>query len=382
MDDPSPVPPELQPEMPVAAPVSSFADELFVPPTASVSALGKLVWSWGVVGFFAALLLSGWYSFMTSGHPFIADGFVVAATALFIAKFVTWEDARKHAKWVVPVACIASAVLCAGAITGNHILNRPPAATVVSSSPTVTPGDVANAAKNGATEGVKQALAAPSISFENQTRVIFKHNLNNRAATVTCIGRDGTDLRTWDGPRVIDADTVEITWDLPVSGICSAFGRGPSENRYLPATRSVPTVSPAPLPQKASLEFVFGKNLTPMQSISLPVTNDIVKLPFSVVLSGPVVAVEGTLWAQICDACGYAVLPNGWTATDAATPKVINGGRFNHVYVGVHLPTMFLDIVPPQDGSSFQVGFLYTCENCPGVDPKTPQLLTVTPVRQ
>jgi hypothetical protein len=48
------------------------------------------------VGWIVALALGGGISFMTSEHPWVADGFYAGGTLLFLIKFWTWEDARQQ----------------------------------------------------------------------------------------------------------------------------------------------------------------------------------------------------------------------------------------------------------------------------------------------
>jgi hypothetical protein len=82
-----------------------------------------------VVGAVVLLLAGGGISFMTSPHPFVADGFFVSGAILFLAKFVTWEEAHAQANSrskVVGMGVAITLVVLFIAIGGNHILNRPP----------------------------------------------------------------------------------------------------------------------------------------------------------------------------------------------------------------------------------------------------------------
>jgi len=54
------------------------------------------MWSWVVVGAIDLFVLAGGIAFMTSGHPWAADGFFGGGTALFLVKFWTWEEARRQ----------------------------------------------------------------------------------------------------------------------------------------------------------------------------------------------------------------------------------------------------------------------------------------------
>jgi len=55
---------------------------------------------------------------------------------------------------------------------------------------------------------VTKLLIPPSISFTAQRKLVFRHGLNTRAPHIECFGINGEDLRTWEGPKVVDANTV------------------------------------------------------------------------------------------------------------------------------------------------------------------------------
>ena len=86
------------------------------------------MWSWSVVGSIVLFALAGGIAFMTSEHPWAADGFYTAGTALFLIKFWTWEDARQQPRakkqalqaGVTLLALIAAAL----ALLWNHTINR------------------------------------------------------------------------------------------------------------------------------------------------------------------------------------------------------------------------------------------------------------------
>jgi len=132
-------------------------------------------------------------------------------------------------------------------------------------------------------------------------------------------------------------------------------------------------------PAQAHLEFVFGNPLAEARMVSLPVTGGKVTIEFSVIVSGKIAAQHGALWIGSCQACRFASLPPGWQIADGSG-HFINGGEFSNVYVGVHLPPMKVDVIPPPGGTSFNIAFLYTCQNCPGLDARKAQSLTVTPI--
>lgn len=92
---------------------------------------------------------------MTSSHPWIADGFFLSGSVLFLAKFLTWEDARLYERvkraQIIQNAFIATILILFGAIGGNHYLNRPTTSgqtqatlpTKIPSAPEI-PNDFAN----------------------------------------------------------------------------------------------------------------------------------------------------------------------------------------------------------------------------------------------
>ncbi len=73
------------------------------------------------------LLLSSGVTFSTTDHPLLADLFYSASAVLFMAKFVTWEDAgqldkpKRNKSYALAIG-LALIVLCA-MILGNHRLN-------------------------------------------------------------------------------------------------------------------------------------------------------------------------------------------------------------------------------------------------------------------
>jgi acyl carrier protein len=67
-------------------------------------------------------------TFMTSGHPQAADGFLFVGAALFLAKFWTWEEARRQSpprKWALQATVtMVSLGLAFLAALWNHDVNR------------------------------------------------------------------------------------------------------------------------------------------------------------------------------------------------------------------------------------------------------------------
>jgi hypothetical protein len=90
--------------------------------------MSELAWSWPVVGAVLFFVWGGAIAFMTSTHPNLADSFFIAGSALFIAKFLSWEDAKKHGKRgaITALTMTAIATITIGALWGNHRINRVP----------------------------------------------------------------------------------------------------------------------------------------------------------------------------------------------------------------------------------------------------------------
>jgi hypothetical protein len=90
----------------------------------ATDSLRNKVWSWPVIGAIVLLCLGGGIS-MSSGHPYIADGFYIAGVALLIVRLLTWPDIRGCRTLVV----IVGVVFLAAMIVGTYELNEdhPPA---------------------------------------------------------------------------------------------------------------------------------------------------------------------------------------------------------------------------------------------------------------
>jgi len=102
------------------------------------------IWSWIVVSALVLLALGLWGTFLTSGHPWAADGFCVVASVLFLAKFLTWEDARKQSGpgkfWLLGGTTVLVLIFTTLALRWDHTIDQltsapssqgPPAARTV-----------------------------------------------------------------------------------------------------------------------------------------------------------------------------------------------------------------------------------------------------------
>jgi hypothetical protein len=134
--------------------------------------LWKQIWSWPVVAVVVSLLIGGGLTFMTSNHPWLADVFYVAAGILFLAKFLTWEDARqldrpkRNRSYGLAIG-LTLAALCI-AIWGDHRLSAP---EVVQSPPVkYTPETTAeNTPKAGAKRNANSAISPRTCSRQGET---------------------------------------------------------------------------------------------------------------------------------------------------------------------------------------------------------------------
>jgi hypothetical protein len=101
------------------------------------------VWSWVVVGAVVLFVLAGGIAFMTSAHPWVADGFFLVGTLLFLAKFWTWEDAKEQPprkKWpLLGLVTLGSLAILLTACLWNHKINT--ALSTAESSITQAPED-------------------------------------------------------------------------------------------------------------------------------------------------------------------------------------------------------------------------------------------------
>ncbi len=96
-----------------------------VPSELTKSSMQQLAWSWPVVGGALFFIWGGALGFMTSSHPNLADAFFVVGALLFIGKFVSWEDTKKHTRraLITVVVSVSIVLMTIGAIWGNHHIN-------------------------------------------------------------------------------------------------------------------------------------------------------------------------------------------------------------------------------------------------------------------
>jgi acyl carrier protein len=158
------------------------------------------MWSWGAVSVLDSLILAGWMTFMTSGHPKAADGFLFVGAVLFLAKFWTWEEARLPStpkKWALQssVTLITFGLVLLAA-RWNHAINRsgttsgsePPAAAGTEAEGKGTTrdsgGDGPTESKSGEQSGKAASTAASgrTISVAERVKIIIARHLLTKAA--------------------------------------------------------------------------------------------------------------------------------------------------------------------------------------------------------
>jgi hypothetical protein len=90
--------------------------------------LSKLVWSWTVVGAVLGVIYGAGLAFMTSNHPIQADVSYVLGAVLFVAKLLTWEEAKQQppTKRIIGFSFGIGAVIIVTVLSiwGNHRLNE------------------------------------------------------------------------------------------------------------------------------------------------------------------------------------------------------------------------------------------------------------------
>jgi hypothetical protein len=129
-------------------------------------------------------------------------------------------------------------------------------------------------------------------------------------------------------------------------------------------------MAPAP---KARLLFTFfpydrgilgQKNAAPSTDVTLPLNVDgSVQVRFTVLNPTQAEARNGQYAVLVCDLCKFAKGPEGFTKVD--------GRPDNERYFGfavippvAELPTAQIDVIPPPNVNSFNVGITYRCQTC------------------
>lgn len=176
-------------------------DSRGIPVQAPKRGILEQVWSWVVVGAALPFILGTGVAFMTSTHPWAADGFFAAGTILFLAKFSTWEDARNQPprkKWLILISVISvSLAIVAGTVYWNHKIN-PSVSSASLASPAVS--DIRNGAEKIQPNASSSQLPE-SQSNKPSRKTDLPHNKNNKprkggASGSQTIMRDTPDITT------------------------------------------------------------------------------------------------------------------------------------------------------------------------------------------
>ncbi len=133
--------------------------------------------------------------------------------------------------------------------------------------------------------------------------------------------------------------------------------------------KSITSVGKPDPPKKAKLQFTFwsdAKNsaeLVPIKEISAPLINGVVKVEFSVGNISEVTAEPGDIQVRICSDCTFAKEPEGFQHPkgQAEQDRELD---FQSIFVGMYIPKMTLEIVPPPLGDRMEISFSYGCKNC------------------
>jgi len=146
--------------------------------------IGKKIWSWVVVSAFVVLALGFWGTFLTSGHPWAADVFFVVGAVVFVAKFLTWEDARQQPgvskKLLFGGITILVLIFAVLAVRWDHTINQASSATDgAGNNPARPTGSSApiEAKPEGQTGKVGSPFAGGQISVAERVKIIIAGQL-------------------------------------------------------------------------------------------------------------------------------------------------------------------------------------------------------------
>jgi thioredoxin 1 len=151
--------------------------------------IGKKIWSWVVVSAFVVLALGFWGTFLTSGHPWAADMFFVVGAVIFLAKFLTWEDARQQPgvskKLLFGGITILVLIFTVLALRWDHTINQASSATDgTGSNPARPTGSSApiEAKPEGQSGKVGSPSAGGQISVAERVKIIIARQLQADAS--------------------------------------------------------------------------------------------------------------------------------------------------------------------------------------------------------
>jgi acyl carrier protein len=151
--------------------------------------IGKKICSWVVVSVFVVLALGFWGTFLTSGHPWAADVFFVVGAVIFLAKFLTWEDARQQPgvskKLLFGGITILVLIFTLLALRWDHTINQASSATDGTGNNPARPTG-SSAPIEAKPEGQSGVVGSPStggqISVAERVKIIIAGQLQVNAA--------------------------------------------------------------------------------------------------------------------------------------------------------------------------------------------------------
>ena len=192
------------------------------------------MWAWVVIGAIDLFVLGGGIAFMTSGHACAADIFLSAGTILFVAKFWTWEEARRQPtlkQWLLQAgATLLSFTVCVLALFWNHTINR----TVSLSPPVQTAKAGTEAATNGpghdngsdappepklgeqAEKDISSAMGGRTISIAERVKIIISRQLQVNEAQIKPNSDFEADLGADPGDVYFLMRSLEQEYDITI----------------------------------------------------------------------------------------------------------------------------------------------------------------------
>ena len=122
----------------------------------------------------------------------------------------------------------------------------------------------------------------------------------------------------------------------------------------------------AMVPPKAALTFTFERPRPDdalLQTVTLPVKNDVVHVEFTVRNETEVPALNGELTLIICNACKFATEPPFFEKLPGQADTQRNY-KFDRILPKSELKTLSADIKVPPTGSAVELTVGYRCVNC------------------
>jgi hypothetical protein len=118
---------------------------------------------------------------------------------------------------------------------------------------------------------------------------------------------------------------------------------------------------------KATLAFSFvTESQGDPHAALLAKEQGVVHVSFTVINDTDTPALEGTIILDVCDLCEIIGTPTGFTKVAGSRTTQLNMD-FQHILAHSRVPTIEVDIRPPEGAPSFLIGVEYRCRNCNNV---------------